>query len=49
MKLSANNSFDLETIKVKVTDKGPDGYNSLRSIYMWSLKEVLSMVIQQWT
>ena len=39
-------TFDLETwtFKVKVTDKGHDGKNSSRSIFIWSVKELLTIV-----
>ena len=38
LKVNANYTFDLEpwNIQGKATDKGNDGKNSLRSIYMWS-------------
>ena len=44
MKLNANYTFDLETFKVKATDKGHNGKNSSRSIYIWCVKELLTMV-----
>ena len=35
-------TLKLGTFKVKVTDKGHDGKNSSRSIYIWSVKELLN-------
>ena len=37
-------TLKLGTFKVKATDKGHDGKNSLKSIHIWSVKELLTMV-----
>ena len=37
-------TLKLRTFKVKVTDKGSDGKNSSRSIYVWCVKEFLTVV-----
>ena len=47
MKLNANKTdltLKLGTFKVKVTGKEHNGKNSSRSIYIWSVTELLTMV-----